>query len=94
MRKKHPNWGGAREGAGRKPKPQQPIEPKGRGGKREGAGRKPSENPRVEHVVIATTKTILQKVQQLRDATKHDELPFNRMFDKWVEDLAAEYGIE
>jgi len=65
-----------------------------RGGKREGAGRKPVDNPRVEHVSITTTKDVVLRVQQLRELTKHDDMPFNRMFESWVADLAKEYGIE
>lgn len=65
-----------------------------RGGAREGAGRKPTDNPRVEHVSITTTKDVLQRVQRLRELTKQDEFSFNRLFEQWVEGLAQEYGIE
>ena len=35
-----------------------------------------------------------RRIKELREATKSDEMPFNRMFESWVEDMAKEYGIE
>ena len=71
-----------------------------RGGKREGAGRKggysvayPDEQLSAQVVIRVRTITH-QRIRQLREATRQDELPFNRMFEKWVEDYAKEYGIE
>ena len=71
-----------------------------RGGKREGAGRKggysvayPDEQLSAQVVIRVRTITN-QRIRQLREATRQDELPFNRMFEKWVEDYAKEYGIE
>ena len=71
-----------------------------RGGKREGAGRKggysiayPDEQLSAQVVIRVRTITH-QRIKQLREATRQDELPFNRMFEKWVEDYAKEYGIE
>jgi len=65
------------------------------GGKREGAGRKPmGEEAHTSPVFFSVRPGILRKVQGLREATKQDDMPFNRMFEKWVEDLAQEYGIE
>lgn len=71
------------------------------GGKREGAGRKKGvsighikEDPMTAHVSFRTHGNTLRRVQQLREITKNDDVPFNRMFEAWVEDIAKEYGIE
>lgn len=71
-----------------------------RGGKREGAGRKagysiayPDEQLTAQ-VVIRTRAITHERIKQLREVTKQDELPFNRMFEKWVEEYAQSYGIE
>ncbi len=76
--KKHPKWGGKREGAGRK---------KGVPVKSAGEVLSAQEVIRVR----AITHT---RVQQLRELTKNDDMPFNRMFESWVADLAQEYGLE
>lgn len=84
-----------KRGRGRPPK-EKPKEHEGWGGKREGAGRKAkgATAPLVAHVTIRVTDATMRRVQQLRESTKQDELPFNRMFEKWVEEYAKEYGIE
>lgn len=86
-------WGGKREGAGRKPKPK-PT----RGGKREGAGRKKGthikENPLTSHLSFRCSADTLRRAQLLREQTKGDDVPFNRLFELWVESIAKDYGIE
>ncbi len=67
-----------------------------RGGAREGAGRKPkwAEGPLNSQVVMRISEATNKRIHALREATKNDDLPFNRMFEKWVEELAEAYGIE
>ena len=71
-----------------------------RGGKREGAGRKggyslayPDEQLSAQ-VAIRVRAITYTRIKQLRELTAQDELPFNRMFEKWVEEYARSYGIE
>ena len=71
-----------------------------RGGVRVGAGRRggfsvayPDEQL-TGQVVIRIRAITHQRIKQLREATKNDTMPFNRMFEAWVEDMAKEYGIE
>lgn len=65
------------------------------GGRRAGAGRKPlGEDATKVHISFRVRPTTLRRVRALREATKQDDMPFNRMFEKWVEDLAQKYGIE
>lgn len=68
------------------------------GGKREGAGRKRGvqikENPRNKGVTFMVSDKMLNQIRQLRELTKEDELNFNSMFVKWVEQYAKDYGIE
>lgn len=65
------------------------------GGKREGAGRKPmGEEAHTAPVFFRVKPGIHRKVLALREATKQDDMPFNRMFEQWVEDMAKDYGIE
>lgn len=84
-----------KRGPGR-PRKEQPKEHEGWGGKREGAGRKArgATAPLIGHVTFRTTGMTVSRVQALREATKQDEMPFNRMFEAWVEDYAKQYGIE
>lgn len=69
-----------------------------RGGKREGAGRKKGfklvENPRNKGVTFMVSEKMLGQIRQLRELTKEDEINFNGMFVKWVEEYAQNYGIE
>lgn len=74
-----------------------------RGGKREGAGRKKGVpvGPYKEsgelvtaHITINVREVTKNRVKALREATKQDEMPFNRMFEAWVEEYAQNYGIE
>lgn len=71
-----------------------------RGGKREGAGRKggfsvayPDEQLTAQATFRVRAITH-QRIKQLRELTKDDEMPFNRMFEAWVEEYAQSYGIE
>lgn len=84
-----------KRGRGRPPK-----KVENRGGKREGAGRKggyslayPDEQLSAQATFRVRTIT-LERIRQLRELTKDDEMPFNRMFEKWVEEYAQDYGIE
>ena len=71
-----------------------------RGGKREGAGRKGGYSvvyPDEQLTAQATFRVRAithQRIKQLRELTKEDEMPFNRMFEAWVEEYAQSYGIE
>ena len=67
-----------------------------RGGARPGAGRKPMETEKKLSVHISFRASLAtdRRIRALREATKNDDLPFNRMFEKWVEELAEAYGIE
>lgn len=74
-----------------------------RGGKREGAGRKKgvavgpykdSGELVTAHITINVREVTKERVKSLREATKQEETPFNRMFEKWVEERAQDYGIE
>lgn len=71
-----------------------------RGGARPGAGRKPGFSKAYAgeqltgQVVIRIREITQTRIKQLREATKDDAMPFNRMFEAWVEDMAKEYGIE
>ena len=66
------------------------------GGKREGAGRKApgAKGPLTHTTAIRVTEESDRRIRALREATKNDDLPFNRMFEKWVKELAEAYGIE
>lgn len=72
-----------------------------RGGKREGAGRKKGVGITYSggemlsaHLSIRVREITNTRVKQLRELTKQDDMPFNRMFESWVADLAQEYGLE
>lgn len=82
----------------RAPKPRKKKE--NRGGARPGAGRKPGYTlvypdeqltGRVGFRIRAITQ---ERINQLRELTKEDTMPFNRMFEAWVEEMAKTYGIE
>ena len=77
----HPNWGGKREGAGRKK------------GVKVGAykGRK---DVLTENDTFRVSKDTHRRIKQLRELTKQDTMPFNRMFEAWVEEMASNYGID
>lgn len=71
-----------------------------RGGKREGAGRKggysvayPDEQLTAQ-VTIRVRAITHERIKKLRELTKEDTMPFNRMFESWVEEYAQTYGIE
>ena len=71
------------------------------GGKRPGAGRKKGvavgqykENPRNKGVTFMVSEKMLGQIRQLRELTKEDEINFNGMFVKWVDEYAQSYGIE
>lgn len=71
-----------------------------RGGARAGAGRKggysiayPNEQLKGQ-VVIRIRAVTQERIKQLRELTKEDAMPFNRMFEAWVEDMAKTYGLE
>ena len=71
-----------------------------RGGKREGAGRKKGfsvaypDEQLTSQVTLRVRDITHKRVKQLRELTKNDAMNFNRMFEKWVEDYAKDYGIE
>lgn len=71
-----------------------------RGGKREGAGRKGGYSvayPDEQLTAQATFRVRAithERIKKLREATKQEEMPFNRMFEAWVEEYAQSYGIE
>jgi ribosomal protein L19E len=73
------------------------IKKSARGGKREGAGRKKGvqimENPKSENATFRVSKRTLEQIRQLRELTRHDDVPFNDMFVRWVDALASEYGL-
>ena len=78
------------------PKPKKKRKNERRGGAREGAGRKTAYGGELlsataTFVVREITK---QRINQLRELTKHDDMPFNRLFEAWVEELAKNYGLE
>ena len=83
-------------GRPRKPQPKK----ENRGGRREGAGRKKGtmltypDEPLSGQVVIRIRQITQDRIRQLRELTKGDAVPFNRMFESWVADLAKDYGIE
>lgn len=89
---------------GSKNKPKTPEKKRdGRGGRREGAGRKKGVavgpykgNDAVlsENDTFRVSPDTHRRIKQLREMTKQDTMPFNRMFESWVEDLAKEYGID
>jgi len=71
-----------------------------RGGRREGAGRKggysvayPDEQLTAQ-VTIRVRAITHERIKKLRELTKEDTMPFNRMFESWVEEYAQTYGIE
>lgn len=71
-----------------------------RGGRREGAGRKggysvayPDEQLTAQ-VTIRVRAITHERIKKLRELTKEDTMPFNRMFESWVEEYAQNYGIE
>ena len=75
--------------------------PKGtHGGRREGAGRKKGysvayPNETLSGQVVIRIRAITQeRIKQLRELTKDDAMPFNRMFEAWVEEYAKDYGLE
>ena len=84
-----------KRGPGRPPKKKD-----NRGGKREGAGRKGGYSVAYPNEQLTSQATFrvraitLQRIKQLRELTKEDEIPFNRMFEAWVEEYAQSYGIE
>lgn len=83
---RNPNWGGRREGAGRKPK-----KPERRGGKREGAGRKPfMENPKSKNITLPITEDTRRKC----DLLKERGFKLSEQFARLVNDLCELMGIE
>ncbi len=85
----------------KKNKTAKPKKKDGRGGKREGAGRKSgvgvtyeSKEPLDEQVTMRVRAITKSRVVKLREATRDDDVPFNRMFEDWVADYAKQYGIE
>ena len=84
-----------KRGRGRPPKKKE-----NRGGKREGAGRKGGYSvayPDEQLTAQATFRVRAithQRIKQLRELTMQDEMPFNRMFEAWVEQYAKDYGLE
>ena len=71
-----------------------------RGGVREGAGRKKGTYTAYEGDTLSEMLSLRvrgvtkRRVQDLRELTKHDDMPFNRLFEAWVEELAKNYGLE
>lgn len=84
-----------KRGRGRPPKKKE-----NRGGKREGAGRKKGYSIAYPDEVLDAQVTIRirsithRRIKQLRELTKDDDKPFNRMFEEWVAEYAKDYGIE
>ena len=79
------------------------IKTENRGGRREGAGRKKGvqvgpyrggESMLTENDTFRVSADTHRRIKQLREMTKGDTMPFNRMFEVWVKQLASEYGIE
>ena len=66
------------------------------GGKREGAGSKPKygEEPLSSRLSMRVRTKTRERVDQLRELTKNDAMPFNQMFESWVADLAGDYGLD
>ena len=65
-----------------------------RGGRREGAGRKRIENPKNTMLTFRVSEITSKRIKQLRELTKQDTMPFVDVLEKWVEDMAKDYGIE
>ena len=74
-----------------------------RGGKREGAGRKKGVGvgPYKGGTALLSANDTFRvsedthrRIKLLREMTKDDSMPFNRMFEKWVEEYAKDYGID
>ena len=72
-----------------------------RGGRREGAGRKKGvkigqikENPKNTMLTFRVSEVCSRRIKQLRVMTKYDTMPFVDMLEKWVEDMAKDYGID
>lgn len=82
-----------KRGRGRPPKKKD-----NRGGKREGAGRPKGtgtkDNPKVKMLPFRVSEKTSERIKQLRELTKEDEMPFVDMLEKWVEEYAQSYGIE
>ena len=65
------------------------------GGPRPGSGRKSLGDNAIKAPLSFRVKpATLRRVRALREATRQDDMPFNRMFEQWVEDMAKDYGIE
>lgn len=81
--------------------PKQAVRPKGQhGGRREGAGRKKGVGVVYDGVMLSSQVTFRvrditkARIARLREVTQHDTVPFNRMFEDWVEETAGNYGFE
>lgn len=72
----------------------------GRGGKREGAGRKKGVSVAYEGDMLSSQITLRvrditkERVVQLRELTKYDDMSFNRLLEAWVEEMAKKYGLD
>lgn len=74
-----------------------------RGGARKGAGRKAGVSVGPYNATgkalsksasFCINEDTYRRIKELREMTKDDTLPFNRMFEAWVEEIAKDYGIE
>ena len=77
--KKTSQWGGKREGAGRKK------------GVKTGPRK---ENPKDTMLPFRVSALTAGRIKQLRELTKQDEKPFVDMLEEWVAEYAKDYGIE
>lgn len=65
------------------------------GGKREGAGRKAKGDlARTKHFSFGVSEQAVRRANELRALTKQDDMTFVDMLEKWIEDLAKDYGVE
>lgn len=65
-----------------------------RGGARPGAGRKPIANARTKHFSFRVSERAVNLSNQLREAMKGDDMGFVDLLERWIDDLAKDYGIE
>lgn len=83
---RNPNWGGRREGAGRKPK-----KPERRGGRREGAGRKPLvEGEKRQRIQLYVRPRTYDRYLKLKNKGFDMSVQINKLID----DLCDLMGIE
>ena len=51
-------------------------------------------NPKNAMLPFRVSEITSRRIKQLRELTKHDTMPFVDMLEKWVEEMASDYGVE